>query len=356
MAESGQEKSEAPTSRRRSEARNEGQVAKSQDLTAAVSLLFTMLLLYVFGYDTLMGMRHNLHLTLNGELVDNPTQVGDVGTLVSTMMRVTITTIGPLILCMALVALVATVGQVGFLVTTKPLEPNFGKLSPLKGAKNLVNARAAMRLAMSLLKVALIGGVAALVILDDMPRVVSMSRLELAPLFAAACELVFVLALKLAALLLVLALIDYVYQRWQHEQDLKMTKQEVREEMKRMDGDPLVKQRRQRVAKQLAMQRINQAVPGADVIVTNPTHFAVALRYDSDSMAAPRVVAKGADFMALRIRQIAMTHDVPIVERKELARALYRSVEVGQEVPAEHYAAVAEILAYVYRISGQRVA
>ena len=164
------------------------------------------------------------------------------------------------------------------------------------------------------------------------------------------------LALKLAVLLLVLALLDYAFQRWQHERDLRMSKQEVKEDMKRMEGDPLVKQRRTRVARQLALQRIGQAVPNADVVVTNPTHFSVALKYDAKTMTAPKVIAKGADFLALRIRQIAVANGVPMVERKEIAQALYKTVEVGQEVPPQLYSAVAEVLAYVYRLGGRKTA
>jgi flagellar biosynthetic protein FlhB len=186
--------------------------------------------------------------------------------------------------------------------------------------------------------------------------VLHIGELEVVQAFGAACELVYALAIKLAALLIVLAIIDYAFQRWKHEQDLKMSKQEVKEEMKRMEGDPLVKQRRARVARQLAMQRVAAAVPKADVVVTNPTHFAVALQYDTKSMRAPKVVAKGADFMAMRIRQIAAVHGIPIIERKPLARALYAGVEIGQEIPPEHYAAVAEILAYVYRLAGRKSA
>lgn len=211
-----------------------------------------------------------------------------------------------------------------------------------------------MRLGQSLMKLALLAGTAAWVVARDLPRLVSLASLESAPLYAATGELVYDLALTLAALLLVLAVLDYAYQRWQHEQDLKMSKQEVKEELKRMEGDPLVKQRRQRVARQLAMHRVQHAVPQADVVVTNPTHYAVALRYDTSTMAAPQVVAKGADFLALRIRQLAALHEVPIVERKDLARALYRTVDVGRTISPEHYHAVAEVLAYVYRLGRRK--
>ena len=252
--------------------------------------------------------------------------------------------------------LVATASQVGFVISTKPLEPNLTKLSPLRGFKSLFDARAGMRLVMSLAKVALIAAIAAVLIALDMPRILILAEMDVLPLFGAASSLIYGLALKLAAVLIVLAILDYAFQRWNHERQNRMTKQEVKEEMKRMEGDPLTKQRRSRVARQLALQRIQHAVPTADVVVTNPTHFAVALRYDVSEMEAPRVVAKGADFLAMRIRQIALGHGVPLVERKSLARALYQSVEVGQEVPPQFYNAVAEILAYVYRLSGKRIA
>jgi len=189
-----------------------------------------------------------------------------------------------------------------------------------------------------------------------MPAILSLPQLEVAPLFIVASEMIYDLALKLASLLLVLAVLDFAYQKWQHLRDLRMTKEEVKEELKRMEGDPLIKQRRSRVARQLAMQRVGQAVPKADVVVTNPTHYAVALQYDSTSMRAPKVVAKGADFMAMRIRQLAALHGVPLVERRELAQGLYKTVDIGREVPPEFYNAVAEILAYVYRLGGRKSA
>jgi flagellar biosynthetic protein FlhB len=210
-----------------------------------------------------------------------------------------------------------------------------------------------MRLGMSLGKVALVVAVAATSVYFDIARIANISQLALMPMLGAISEIVFWMALKIALVLLFLAVVDYIFQRWKKDEDLKMSKQEVKEEMKRMEGDPLIKQRRQRVARQLALQRINQAVPGADVVVTNPTHFAIALKYDSAEMAAPKVVAKGADYLAARIRQLAAQHGIPIIERKELARGLYHSVDPGQQIPPEYYQAVAEILAYVYGLTRQ---
>ncbi len=356
MPESDLEKTELPTQRRLEEARDEGNVARSADLTAALSLLVAVLLLNVFGMKMLAGMKVSIESVLAGALTRNPTQGDDLTTLMSFAGRIMLESLAPLLLALAAVALVATVGQVGFRVTGKPVMPDLMKLSPIKGLKNMFGMRAGVRLVMSMAKVTLIALVALWVVHQDLPQIVTLAELDVMPLFGVSSNLVYGLALKLAVLLILLAVFDYAFQRWRRTQDLKMSKHEVKEEMKRMEGDPLVKQRRARVARQLAMQRIGQAVPDADVIVTNPTHFAVALRYESATMRAPKVVAKGADLMAMRIRQLAALHGVPIVERKEVARALYRTVEVGQEVPPEFYNAIAEILAYVYRVSSRQSA
>lgn len=356
MADNDFEKTEDPTPRRRQEAREEGNIARSTDLTAALTLLAAVLLLHVFGMRLLTSMRLSIETMLTAGLSDNPTRPDDVTGSMSYAVHMAVAGAAPFVLSLMAVTLLAAVGQVGFLFTGKPLVPRFSKLNPLEGAKRLVDARAAIRLLMSVGKVFIIIGVAAWVIADDLPAILLLTNLEIQQLLPAAGSLVFALSLKLAVLLLVLAIFDFAFQRWQRERDLRMSKHEVKEEMKRMEGDPMVKQRRSRVARQLALQRIGQQVPGADVVVTNPTHYAIALRYDSETMKAPKVIAKGADFLAMRIRQIAVANGVPLVERKELARALYRAVEPGDEVPPQFYSAVAEILAYVYRLSGRSVA
>ena len=263
---------------------------------------------------------------------------------------------GPVLLCTAAVALVLTLAQVGFVFTTKPLEFNLSRLSPIRGLGNLFNIRGVFRLGMSMGKLLLVGSVAVAIVWRKVPQIIMLAGAGPAAHVRGGGGHGLRPGLKLALLLFLLALIDYAYQRWQRERDLRMTKQEVKDEMRRMEGDPQTKSRRIRVARQLALQRINHAVPKADVVVTNPTHFAVALRYDSKTMKAPRVVAKGADFLAMRIRQLATLHGIPLVERKPVAQALYKSVEVGQEVPPQLYGVVAEILAYVYRLSGRKTA
>ncbi len=347
------EKTEAPTPRRVQEARDEGNIPRSQDLSAAVALMGAMLLLLAFGNDIFGAFRALLKTMLAGQWGDPTTAPEDVPQILAVAGEAAARVVMPIALALFALGIASNVMQFGFLVTLKPLTPNFNKLSPVKGLQNLFSKRALMRLVMALLKVFVVVAIAAIVIAMDMSRILSLVQLEPAPLLGAASSMVFDLGIKIAVVMLLLAIIDFVYQRWQHQEDLKMTKQEVKEEFKRMEGDPMVKQRRAKVARQLAMQRISAAVPTADVVVTNPTHFAVALKYD-DSMAAPKVVAKGADYLAMRIRQLAAAHEVPIVERPPLARSLYRHVEVGQEIPAKFYAAVAEILAYVYRLHSDR--
>lgn len=350
---SGGEKTEQPTPRKLEEAREEGNVPKSTDLTAAISLLGAVLLLSWFGRAMFGAFRAMVQAMLGGDWSADVTQTGDVGRTVGVMLYEAAGIAMPIALGMLLLGVAGTLGQVGVMLTFKPLVPKFNKLNPVKGLANLFSKRALMRFVMSMGKVFVVSSVAVVVIYFDGPKMLSLIRLESGPLLGAASALVWDLAIKIAIVLLLLAIIDLIYQRWQHQQDLKMTKHEVKEEMKRMEGDPTTKQRRTKVARQMAMQRMGQAVPGADVVVTNPTHFAVALKYD-ETMAAPKVVAKGVDYMAMRIRQIAVANDVPIVERPPLARSLYKHVEVGREIPLKFYSAVAEILAYVYQLNRSR--
>lgn len=354
MAETtGQERTEAPTARRLRQAREEGNVARSTDLTAALMLLASIVLLYMLSTRLFEMMTALLHRLLSSVDADNPTRADDIGSIMNYLMGLLGWTLLPLLIAVAGVGILATASQTGLMLTGKPIIPKGNRINPLSGAKRLVDARAAIRLVMSLGKVIIISAVAITIIFMDIDTIAALPMMTLGAATATAANMTFMLAIKLAALLVVLALLDFSFQKYQHTKDMRMTKQEVRQEMKDMDGDPLMKQRRARVARQLAMQRMAQEVPKADVVITNPTHLSIALRYDAESMRAPKVLAKGADFMAMRIRQIATANGIPLVERKPLARALYSSVEIGDEVPEEHYAAVAEILAYVYRLSGK---
>ncbi len=355
MPDDAGEKTEPPTPRRRQEAREQGQIAKSQDLPAAVLLLGGMIALDLFGQSMLRKLLDGLGFFFGGN-GPVPTTSDQLKSLALAAIKMLAGISLPVMAVLVVLALVVNLAQTGLLFTVKPLKPSLNKISPIAGAKRLVSARAFVRLAMSILKMLVVATVAYLTIASRLREIVFAMGLDHWAMFALAADLIFSLAVRMGVVLLILAIFDYVWQRYKTEQDLKMTKEEVKEEMRRMEGDPVVKQRQRRVQQQLAMQRLRADVPQADVVVTNPTELAIAIKYDAETMAAPRVVAKGKEYMALRIRQIAIEYGVPIVERKPLAQALFRTVEVGDEIPPQFYKAVAEILAYVYELTGKRPA
>ncbi len=356
MAEDLGEKTEDPTQKRLTDARDRGQVARSADLSAAIVLSGAALLLYVFGSDILGGMGSFMRLTLERDTLGQGVHMQSVEGSVRFAIVVVMRMLGPVLAIMALVAWLDQLGQVGWNFTVKPITPKFDRLSPAKGIKNIFSRRSLVKGIINIIKLVVIATVAYLVIHGAEDRIVAMPSLTPAGAMLLTAQLVMELGLWILAVLLVIGVIDRTYQSWQHRHDLRMTKQEVKDERKSTEGDPETKGRRMRIARDIARQRLQADVPKADVVVTNPTHYAVAIRYDSATMAAPIVVAKGADFMALQIRLIASANEIPIVERKPLARALYRSVDVGHQVPADLYEAVAELLAYVYRLEGRLAA
>jgi flagellar biosynthetic protein FlhB len=227
------------------------------------------------------------------------------------------------------------------------------KISPLSGLQRMFSVRSVMLAVVSFGKLLVVAVVAYLTLSGSADAVINAFIFGFHDVFVLGSMLMFRLGMRLAVALLILALLDLAWQRYRHERDLRMTKEEVKDELRSMEGDPLVKRRRREVQLQLIIQRLRKDVPTADVVVTNPTHVAVAIRYDTETMIAPKVIAKGADLIALRIRQIAAEFGIPIVERPPLARALYESVDVGQYVPERLYRAIAEILAYVYELTGR---
>ena len=347
--ESFGEKTEAPTSRRIEEARERGQVPRSVDLTAAIILLASMAALYFAGGPIGGSMLRTMQDMLafeNAGLMD----AQDVLAEFAHSAYYFVVTVAPVILTIAVVAVLANIVQSGIVFSGHPLEPSLDKLNPITGFGRIFSGRALARLAGNLLKLAGLTWVAWVAIRGDFDRIVALSDMPVAQMFHNGGEVVVSLGFKLGLILLVIAVLDYMYQRWQFLEDLKMTKQEVREEMKRMEGDPLIREQRRHIQRQLAMQRMSAAVPKADAIITNPTHFAVALSYKEDKHSAPVVVAKGKDHLAQKIKERARECSVEIVENKPLARALYFFCEVGDEVPEDLYKAVAEVLAYVYRM------
>lgn len=350
MPEDLGERTELPTQRRLGEARSRGQIAKSQEFASAIDLMGSVVLLMLGGG---LMVRALLGLVRRALESDGAGWSPESSTVWPSALRASVdglSVVTPVLLISAGVSYLSHFVQVGWLVTTKPLVPKLSKLNPIEGMRRLLGRRNAVKAATSSVKLALVLAIAWTLVSGWMARVAGLPSLDAEQGLILIAKMVLELALWLAAVLLLIGLADWLYHRWQHQQDLRMTKQQVKDERRTMEGDPQVKGRRLRMMRDIAMHRIQQSVPLADVVVTNPTHFAVALRYDAERMRAPKVVAKGADLMAQRIRIVAAGAGVPIVERPPLARGLFYGVEVGQEIRAEFFEAVAEILAYVYRM------
>ncbi|MFN4242046.1 MAG: flagellar biosynthesis protein FlhB [Tepidisphaerales bacterium] len=353
MAEQYGEKTEPATPRKRQEAREQGQVARSTDLSAAVVLLLAVVMVALLGPRVVEAMRTVMTEALSLQVIGD-LDPGSTGVLLLRTFQLCVMAAGPMIVGVLLAAMLANVIQVGFYATPKRLQPRLDSLSPLKGVKRIFGGmQAIVQLGMNLLKLTVVAAVAYTAIHGRLGEIVAIQRLDYMQMLSLGTDLIYSVAIRVAVVLLVLAILDYAWKRFKHERDLRMTKQEVREELKRMEGDPMIKARRRQIQMQMSRDRQKRAVPSADVVVTNPTEYAVALKYDPESGLAPRVVAKGRGLVAAEIRRIAIEHGVPILQRPPLARALYRTVEVGQEIPEEFYAAVAEILAYVYELTGR---
>ncbi len=355
MAEDNGEKSQDPTPHRRQKAREEGQVARSQDLASAALLLIGMVVLLMSGgaFVDFLGRYTKRQLGgdpwLRADL--DFTMVAWNDTLLE-LARYMLPIFGMLLVA----AIVINLSQVGFLFLPQKLMADWSRIDPLKGLGRIFSLPSAMRLVFGIIKVVIVGAVAFASLYHEYDTVLSLTALALPVSAKYLAEVVVWTTIKIAAALLVLAVLDYAFQRWKHEQDLKMTSQEVREEMKNLEGDPQIAARRRAVQRQLVLNRLSSSVPKADVVVTNPTELAIAIQFDPKTMAVPVVVAKGAGILAQRIRKLALEHGIPIVEKKPLAQALYRDVDVNRPIPQDKYAAVAEILAYVYQLKNKKIA
>lgn len=350
MAGYADDKTEPATPRRRMEAREKGQVARSQDLTAAVLLLAGFLALALLGPGLWSSL---LAMTKTGLTGESIVRLEDVLPFAGAVALEALTRVGPFLLILFMAMVLALLGQIGLLLSAEPLIPKLSRINPLSGLKRLFSITSVMLAVVNAGKLAVVAVVAYLTLYGSAAAIIHAFMFESREMFGVGSALMFRLGIRLSVALLILALLDLAWQRYKHERDLKMTKEEVKDELRSMEGDPLVKRRRREIQMQLALQRVRKDVPTADVVVTNPTHVAVAIRYDVETMTAPKVVAKGADLLALRIRQIAAECGIPIVGRPPLARALYESVEVGGYIPERLYRAIAEILAYVYELTGR---
>ena len=347
------ERTEAPTPKALTDARNKGQVPKSQDLSGAVLMLGGVVALIVLAPMIGEMFQRMLRTMLGGNISVDQLSTASIQATSSLAIYEVMRVMLPVLLIVMVVAYFSQFIQVGFLISADPIQPKFSKISPLGGIKRIYGRKGLAKAIINTLKLTLLIAVSILVIRSQIDTISTLPMLTAVMATTAILRMVITIAFILIILLLMLAVIDYIFQRWQHMQENKMTKQQVKDERRTMEGDPQLKGKRMQMAREIVMQQMAHQVPQADVIVTNPTHFSVALKYDSTGMGAPKVTVKGADLMAFRIRQIAQTNKIPIVERPPLARALYWGVKVGQEISAEHYEAVAELLAYVYRMEGK---
>ena len=353
----GGEKTETATAKKRQDARKKGQVMKSAEVITALELLVAFFMLKICGgmiYERITGF--TTHLYNEYATASQDLSIRLINKLFLDAGIAFLFCAGPVIAAVYVTAFAANVAQVGFQFTTEPLKFKPDKLNPISGFKRMFSSKNLFNLIKSIIKVVIVGFIAYSYVNDRLSDLMTLMGADIKIIIRMGFDMLFDLAFRICAAMLVLALVDYAWQWWQHEQDLKMTKQEIKEEYKQMEGDPKIKSKIKEKQRKISMQRMMSSVPQADVVITNPTHFAIAVKYDLAVADAPVVLAKGQDYIALRIRKLAEENNVTIVENKPLARALYDSVEVGEKIPIELYHAVAEVLAFVYNLKNKKIA
>ena len=349
-----QDKTEKPTPKRLKDARKKGQVAQSKEIPSVVILMASVGVFFFIGAKMFSELSGFMGAMFQNIAIVQLNDIPSASIFLMEMIKTTFRLLWPLMLVILLAGVGANVAQFGFLISHEPLMPKFSKLNPASGIKKLLSLRSLIELIKSLIKILFVGIVAFIVVKTEVVTIPSLVQHSVIDMFAYIGKISLKICFTVSLVLLLLAFLDYAYQRWEHEKSLKMTKQEVKDEHKQTEGDPKVKARIRSIQLETARQRMMDAVPDADVIITNPTHIAVALKFEADEMIAPCVVAKGSGYIAEKIKQTAVEYGVPVVENKPLARMLYKAVEIGGFIPADLYKAVAEILAYVYRLKGTR--
>ncbi|OIJ17850.1 flagellar biosynthesis protein FlhB [Anaerobacillus alkalidiazotrophicus] len=347
-----QEKTEKATPKKRQETRKKGQVAKSTDINTAIILLLVFIILWLIGeyvgkrifiFTQYMFQEYLLY-SLSSENVES---------LFLELTTQAVMIVAPIMLIAMLAGILSNYLQVGFLFAPEAIKMKLSKLNPIQGFKRIYSIRAIVELLKSLLKICLVGLVTFTILWYSIDQILFLSLIPIADSLVFVGSLTVTMGVAVSILLIFLAVLDYMYQRYDHEKNIKMSKQDIKDEYKKTEGDPLIKSKIKEKQRQMAMKRMMQEVPKADVVITNPTHYAIALKYDGDKMDAPVVVAKGVDFLAQKIKAIAKHHEIITVENRPLARALYDQADIGDQVPEDLFKAVAEVLAYVYRIKNK---
>ncbi len=354
MAEEEQERTEPATYKKRTQVKEEGQVTKSTDLNSVISLLMGIALLTLFGNYIFMNLNALFKISFSS-FPKNDLSPDEIHNRFIAISWYFAKMVLPVMGGLMATGFLSNYIQVGNAISLKSIFPKFERIDPLKGFKRIFSWKSLIILLKSFIKIFIIGYIAYILTKKELDVVMHLSDMEVNQIISTICSLILNIGLKISFSLLLLALADYGYERWSFEKNIKMTRQEVKDELKDTEGNPLVKSRIKSIQRQMTMHRMMTDVPKADVVITNPTHLAVALKYDSESMGAPKVIAKGARLVAERIKEIARKNNVPVVENKPLARSLYKLCNIGKEIPVQLYRAVAELLAYVYKAQGRRV-
>lgn len=347
------EKTEEPTAKRLEDAKKKGQFAKSQEINAAFVLFAGF-----FGFKLLGETAFAEVTSYTTYIFSHLNQAIDVESIMQLFIGIVIVllkTVFPIMIFIMIVGLLINIYQVGFNFTTEQMQLKFENLNPLNGFKRIFSKRSLVELAKSVIKIFIIGFFIYRYLKEEIWQMPKFIYLDLLTSLSKSAEVIFTLVFQICTVIFIMAILDFLYQKWEHKENLKMSKDDVKEEYKQIEGNPQIKGRIRQKQRQMAMQRMMQEVPNADVVITNPTHFAIALRYEK-GMSSPMVIAKGKDYVAKKIKEIAKENKVVIVENKPLARALYKMVNIGESIPEELYKAVAEVLAYVYRLKGRKPA
>jgi flagellar biosynthesis protein FlhB len=349
----GGEKTEKASSKKRQDARKKGQVLKSKELETSIVLLIIFLAIKILG-STIYGELSNftkkvlVSYTKEKDLYN----INSIFKLFYEILMVVLKTVGPLVGAALVVGLIVNYSQVGFLFTTSTLAFKFSRINPATGLKRVFSLRGIVELVKSILKICIVGYIAYAYISGEKDNIAGLMNANITDAAIYMVDTCIEVAIRICVAMIILSILDYIYQWWQYEKDLKMSKEEVKQEYKQTEGNPEIKGRIKQKQRQISMRRMLSEVPNADVIITNPTHFAVALKYDTKKADAPVVIAKGQDFIALRIKEVGKENNIEIVENKPLARSLFNTCEVGKSIPPELYQAVAEVLAFVYSLKG----
>jgi flagellar biosynthetic protein FlhB len=349
---SDQEKTEPATPKRLQEMKEKGQVAKSREIPSVAVLVAGLLILYFLGSVMIKEYMELMKWTFKISASFQLEEASLRWLLIECLQRCW-RIVSPLLVTIIAVGIFSNYLQVGFIFSFDQLAPKLSKLDPIKGFAKMFSKQSLVELVKNIFKIVIVGYVTYFTVKGELNHIIPIMDMEVWSILSYIGSVCFKIILRTSWVLIILALLDYSFQRWDFQQEAKMTKQEVKDEFKQREGDPLVKSRVRQVQREMARRRMMEAVPRADVVITNPVHLAVALEYNAQRMSAPKITAKGARLMAERIKEVAREYQIPIVENKPLAQALFSGVEIGQEIPLVFYKAVAEILAYVYRLKNK---